>query len=106
MSAERDRTSKEKPVVEQTEQAEQKTDTRLVEGELPEVPELRELRELRELPDRRCIDLEFLLLSLPASAWVVTVRESHTSLGEDLPIADNLVGGRTRVGQFTGRRRL
>jgi hypothetical protein len=29
------------------------------------------------------------------------VEESNTSLGEDLPVA-----GKTRVGKFTGRRRL
>jgi hypothetical protein len=31
----------------------------------------------------------------------ITLEETHTSLGEDLP-----VGGRTPVGTFTGRRRL
>jgi hypothetical protein len=54
-----------------------------------------------QLPDRRCVDLEYLLLSLPRSTWVITPRETNTSLGEDLP-----VGGRTPVSKFTGRRRL
>ena len=80
MSAERDRTSKEKTAVEPT------FDTPLFEG---------------ELPDKRCVDLEYLLLSLPPSPWVITMEESNTSLGEDLPVR-----GRTRVGKFTGRRRL
>lgn len=66
-----------------------------------------------ELPEKRCIDLEYLLLSLPASPWVITVEEvqkANTSLGEDLPedlpVRDNPVGGTTRIGKFTGRRRL
>ena len=57
-----------------------------------------------QLPEKRCVDLEYLLLNLPRSSWVITLEETHeethTSLGEDLP------GGRTRVGKFTGRRRL
>jgi hypothetical protein len=36
----------------------------------------------------------------------VMEQESHTSLGEDLPVADNPVGERTRMGKFTGCRRL
>ena len=67
-----------------------------------------------ELPNRRCIDLEYLLLSLPRSTWVVRLEGTEvatgtetgadpaaTSLGEDLP-----GGGRTRLGKFRGRRRL
>jgi hypothetical protein len=65
-----------------------------------------------ELPDARCIDLEYLLLSLPPSHWVITVQERNTSLGEDLgeecleATVGASVGGTTRVGKFTGRRRL
>ena len=86
MSDQRDRTlSKENTTVEPT------LDLPLFEG---------------ELPDKRCVDLGYLLLSLPPSSWVITVRESNTSLGEDLPVEEHPVGGKTRVGKFTGRRRL
>jgi hypothetical protein len=64
----------------------------------------------QELPEKRCIDLEYLLLTLPSSLWVITVADANTSLGEDLgaDIAESLKigGGKTRVGTFTGRRRL
>jgi hypothetical protein len=75
----------------------------------------------QELPEKRCVDLEYLLLSLPPSPWVITVKgvkeveeleDANTSLGEDLgaekaPESGHESGrGRTRVGKFTGRRRL
>jgi hypothetical protein len=62
-----------------------------------------------QLPDQRCVDLEYLLLSLPASSWVITVRDTSTSLGEDLggeECSEPEVDGKTRLGKFTGRRRL
>jgi hypothetical protein len=72
----------------------------------------------QELPEKRCVDLEYLLLSLPPSPWVITVKEGEkveedasTSLGEDLGVEGLESGpesgrGKTRVGKFTGRRRL
>jgi hypothetical protein len=80
-----------------------------------------------ELPEKRCVDLEYLLLSLPHSPWVITMQEvaeveemrelkelkemeedASTSLGEDIGVGERRAscGGRTRVGKFTGRRRL
>jgi hypothetical protein len=65
----------------------------------------------QELPDKRCVDLEYLLFTLPPrSAWVITVEDANTSLGEDLGgeagESRKPCGGQTRIGEFTGRRRL
>jgi hypothetical protein len=78
-----------------------------------ETPLFEELPELPELPHKRCIDLEYLLLSLPS---VREVQEASTSLGEDIgadaeeslsvSLSPNVRGGRSRIGKFTGRRRL
>jgi hypothetical protein len=38
------------------------------------------------LPEKRCVDLEYLLLSMPRSSWVIT-PDAHTSIGEDLELS-------------------